>query len=128
MLSVLVVDDSTVMRRMVKRSLEMAGLPLGRVFEAENGFAALTLLVSHRIDLVLSDVNMPEMDGVELVRQMSRANATRGVPVVIVSTERSEPRIDELRTLGVSAYLNKPFRPEELGHIVRRVLGVTEAQ
>ena len=96
MLSVLVVDDSAVMRRMVKRSLEMAGLPLSRVFEAANGVAALTLLVSHRIDLVLSDVNMPEMDGVELVRSMSRANATKGVPVVIVSTERSEPRIDEL--------------------------------
>jgi two-component system chemotaxis response regulator CheY len=126
MLSVLVVDDSTVMRRMVKRCLEMAGLPLGRVLEAENGRTALVQLVSHRVDLVLSDVNMPEMDGVELVRQMSRANVTRGVPVVIVSTERSEPRIEELRSLGVSAYLSKPFRPEELGYVVREVLGVTE--
>lgn len=126
-LSVLVVDDSTVMRRMVKRSLEVAGLPLGRVFEAENGRVALTILVSHRIDIVLSDVNMPEMDGVELVRQMSRASVTRRVPVVMVSTERSEPRIDELRTLGVSGYLNKPFRPEELGQMVRSVLGAAEA-
>ena len=124
MLNVLVVDDSVVMRRMVARSLSMGGLPVGEVYEAGDGVEALGVMDSRWVDLVLCDINMPGMDGIELVRRMVANEVTRRVPVVMVSTERSEPRIQELKELGVGGYLHKPFRPEELAQLVRGVLGL----
>ncbi|MEI9937591.1 MAG: response regulator [Pseudomonadota bacterium] len=124
MLTVLVVDDSAVMRRMIVRSMAVAALPVRKVLEAGGGKQAFELLCLHWIDLVLCDINMPEMNGVELVEKMVGDALTAKVPVVMVSTERSQVRIEQLRRLGVTAYLNKPFRPEELAKTVREVLGL----
>lgn len=124
MLNVLVVDDSVVMRRMVTRSLSMGGLPVGEVYEAGDGLEALGVVDSRWVDLVLCDINMPGMDGIEFMRRMAANEVTRRVPVVMVSTERSEPRIQELKELGIGGYLHKPFRPEDLAGLVRGVLGL----
>lgn len=124
MLTVLVVDDSAVMRRMIVRSMAVAGLPVGTVLEAGGGRQAFELLSVQWVDLVLCDINMPEMNGIELVEKMVGDALTAKVPVVMVTTERSEVRIEQLRKLGVTAYLNKPFRPEELAKTVREVLGL----
>ena len=124
MLKVLVVDDSAVMRRMVVKSLSIGGVPVESVFEAAGGLEALEILNQQWIDLVLCDVNMPNMNGVELVERMAADALTARVPVVMVTTERSEVRIAQLKGLGVTAYLNKPFRPEVLAQTVREVLGL----
>jgi two-component system chemotaxis response regulator CheY len=127
LLRVLVVDDSTVMRRMVVKSLEMGGLPVDEVFEADSGLQALRILDEHWVDLVLCDINMPNMNGVELVERMANDVLTAKIPVVMVTTERSEVRISQLKKLGVTAYLNKPFRPEALAQTVRDLLGLESA-
>jgi two-component system chemotaxis response regulator CheY len=127
LLRVLVVDDSTVMRRMVVKSLEMGGLPVDEVFEADSGLQALRILDDHWVDLVLCDINMPNMNGVELVERMANDVLTAKIPVVMVTTERSEVRISQLKKLGVTAYLNKPFRPEALAQTVRDLLGLEGA-
>src|SRR4051812_48406968 len=105
LLNVLIVDDSPIMRKMVRRSLEMANLPLGSVLEANEGREALLRLADHQIDIVLADINMPVMNGVELVEQMVADGLLPRIPVVIVSTERSQERMSHLKRLGVRNYL-----------------------
>jgi len=122
MLSVLVVDDSSVMRRMVTRSLQLSGVPPHEVREAGDGTEALRLIREQYVDIVLCDLHMPIMDGLELVKQMSSDVSTADVPVVIVSSERSPGLLAELEELGVRGFLRKPFQPEALGQLVREVL------
>jgi two-component system chemotaxis response regulator CheY len=123
-LNLLVVDDSSVMRRMVIRSLAVSGLQVGGLFQAENGAEALTLMRSAWVDIVLSDIHMPEMTGIELVERMAADPLLSRIPVVIVSTERGDERLGHLRQLGIKGYLSKPFQPEHLGQLVREVLGL----
>jgi len=125
--NVLVVDDSRVVRTVVIRTLRLASVPLGEVHEAGDGAEALRILDDAWIDLVLADINMPVMNGMELVDEMVKRDLLETVPVVIISTERSVTRIEELKAKGVSAYLRKPFTPENIKHVVDDVLGPTEA-
>jgi len=126
-LSVLIADDSLVMRRMVARSLELSGVPPHELREACNGAEALGILREAYVDIVLCDLHMPVMDGLELVKTLGSDPATADVPVVIVSSERSPGLIAELEDLGVRGYLRKPFQPEALGNLVREVLRLTES-
>lgn len=113
-LNVLVVDDSPVMRKMVIRVLGMSGLPIESVHEASQGREALDVLArEHSINLGLFDVNMPVLNGEELVVQIRADARTAALPVVIVSTEGSAERIERLRRLGAS-FIRKPFGPEAL--------------
>src|SRR5690349_8200990 len=112
MLKILIVDDSVVTRRVIARSLTLSGLPIASLYEAGDGAGALAQLREHWIDLVLSDLHMPGMNGVELVRQMSLDGLTSQIPVVVVSSNRSQPHADELAKLGTRAYLHKPIQPE----------------
>jgi two-component system chemotaxis response regulator CheY len=121
--NILVVDDSATMRAMIAKTLKMAGLELQELHQAPNGRQALALLQEHWIDLVLTDINMPEMDGVEMVQRMAADGLLRSVPVVVVSTEGSETRIQELRQQGIRGYIRKPFTPEEIKKTVETVLG-----
>jgi two-component system chemotaxis response regulator CheY len=123
-LKLLVVDDSSVMRRMVIRSLAMSGLPVSGLFQAESGAQALALMRREWVDIVLSDIHMPEMSGIELVEQMCADPLLSQIPVVIVSTERGEERLQHLKQLGIKGYLSKPFQPEHLGRVVRDILGM----
>ncbi|HEX2734169.1 MAG TPA: response regulator [Polyangiaceae bacterium] len=127
MLSVLIVDDSFVMRRMVARSLLVSGVPAHETREAANGVEALSVVREVLIDIVLCDLHMPGMDGVEFVRRLGSDAHTADIPVVIVSSERSEGLLAELEDLGVRGFLRKPFQPAVLGELVRDVLGLKGA-
>lgn len=112
--NILITDDSDTVRAVVAKTLRLSGLPLGDLREAENGNTALRLLREHWIDLVLADINMPEMNGLELVAQMKADDTLNDIPVIIVSTEGSKTRIDDLKRQGISAFVRKPFTPESL--------------
>lgn len=120
--NVLVVDDSPLARKMIVRSLKLAEVDVGTVHEASNGEEALELLAHNWVDIVFADINMPKMNGIALIEKMASDKMLEKVPVVIVSTERSEARIEHLRNLGTRAYLAKPFRPEAVRDVVAQLL------
>ena len=113
-LTALIVDDSSVMRKIVERSLRQAGVELAKVLEAENGLEALGVLRSSQVDVVFSDINMPVMDGLEFVRQLQAVEGGKKVPVMMITTEGSESRVVEALSLGARGYLRKPFTPEQI--------------
>lgn len=121
--NILIVDDSRTTRAVISKTLNIAGVPINELYEAENGKIALDILEKKWIDLVLADINMPEMDGVEMVDRMSKDRLLRTIPVVVVSTEGSQTRIEEMRSKGVKAYIRKPFTPEVIKSIVENILG-----
>mgnify|MGYP006279560125 FL=1 len=121
--SILIVDDSETVRAVVAKTLQLAQVPLRALHHAANGEEALAALDEHAIDLVFTDINMPVMNGVEMVERMQADARLRGVPVVVVSTEGSKTRIEDLKEKGVQAYVRKPFTPEGLKAIVDNLLG-----
>lgn len=120
--NVLIVDDSMIIRKMIAKTLNISGLDIGEIYFAENGKQALKLLKENWIDIVFADINMPEMNGIEMIEEMRKEDLIESIPVVIVSTERSRERIETLKAMGVKAYLNKPFVPEEFSRVVRELL------
>lgn len=122
--NILVVDDSKTMRAVITKGLRAAGVPIDELHEAANGWEALTHLEAQWIDLVLTDLNMPEMNGMELVQEMAKGDTLQNTPVVVVSTEGSKTRIEELERHGIRGYLRKPFTPEDLKTTVEDILGV----
>jgi two-component system chemotaxis response regulator CheY len=125
-LNVLVVDDSAVMRSMLIRTLRLSGLPLTNVYQAGDGVAALATLAEHDVDLALVDINMPVMNGEQLIEHVRADGRLAGLAVVVVSTEGSETRISALKARGAS-FIHKPFTPEQVRSTVLRVLGVADA-
>jgi two-component system, chemotaxis family, chemotaxis protein CheY len=121
-LKVLIVDDSTVMRKIVERSLRQAGLDLGEVLEASNGAEGLTEAKKGSLDLILSDINMPAMDGLEFLKCLGSVDAAKGVPVVMITTEGSEARVVEALSMGAKGYIRKPFTPEQVKERVAPLL------
>ena len=116
---VLVVEDSATMRGFVTAALESAG-PYA-VTQAENGFHALKILPRGRYDLIITDINMPDINGLELVRFIRDSEQHRGTPLIIISTDGRESDRDRGMKLGANAYLTKPFAPEQLLDVVRKV-------
>jgi two-component system chemotaxis response regulator CheY len=111
---VLIVDDSSVMRKIVERSLRQAGLDLSEVREAGNGAEGLTALEEGGADLILCDINMPVMNGVEFLRQLQGQKNAWGLPVVMITTEGSESLVVQALSLGARGYIRKPFTPEQV--------------
>jgi two-component system chemotaxis response regulator CheY len=122
-LKVLIVDDSSVMRKIVERALRQAGLELTEVLEASNGAEALTQVQKGGLDMILSDINMPVMDGLEFLKSLARVEAAKGVPVIMITTEGSEARVVEALSAGAKGYLRKPFTPEQVKERVAPLLG-----
>jgi two-component system chemotaxis response regulator CheY len=120
--SILVVDDSPVMRMFIRRVLAVSGVPTSEVREADNGVTALEVLRSVPVDLVLSDINMPEMNGSELMERISENPELRRIPVIVVSTDSSLLRVKMMLHLGARGYIQKPFPPEALRSEIERVL------
>jgi len=119
----LIVDDSSVMRKIVERSLRQAGLDLSKVFEAGNGAEALSVLQGDKVDLILCDINMPVMDGLEFVKQLAGVENAKGTPVVMITTEGSEAHVVQALSAGARGYIRKPFTPEQVKEQVIPVLG-----
>ncbi len=120
--NVLIVDDSGVMRSMIRKAIELSGLALGDVHQAENGREGLEVLDSSWIDLVLVDINMPVMNGEEMIAAMHAREDFRSIPIVVVSTEGSRTRIERLEKAGVR-FIHKPFSPEKLRDTLKDLLG-----
>src|SRR5206468_12718075 len=110
----LIVDDSSVMRKIVERSLLRAGIELAQVFEAGNGAEALGTLQQNKVDLILCDINMPVMDGLEFVKLLPGVENAKGVPVVMITTEGSEGQVVQALSAGAGGYIRKPFTPEQV--------------
>ena len=121
---ILVVDDSATIRSVLKKTLMLTGLDIGEIHLAANGKEALEKLNETWIDLVVSDLNMPEMTGEELINEIVKDNTLKSIPVVVISTEGSTTRIEALKELGIREYIRKPFAPETVGETIARVLGV----
>jgi len=120
----LIVDDSSVMRKIVERSLRQAGLDPLVVHEAGSGIEGLDLLRAKQVDLILSDINMPSMDGLEFLRQIRAQNLAPGVPVVMITTESSEEHVKQAILAGAQGYIRKPFTAEQ---VKERVLPLINA-
>ncbi|HNY64848.1 MAG TPA: response regulator [Deltaproteobacteria bacterium] len=120
--NILIVDDSNVVKAVLMKALSESGAPIAKVFDASNGRDALEVLKASPIDIVFADINMPVMNGVELVENMSADPVLKGIPVVIISTDGSQERMEHLRSMGVRAYVRKPFTPEQIRTVVREVM------
>jgi two-component system chemotaxis response regulator CheY len=120
----LIVDDSSVMRKIVERSLRQAGLDSLVVHEAASGIEGLDVLKTKQVDLILSDINMPSMDGLEFLRQLRKQNLAPGVPVVMITTESSEEHVKQAILAGAQGYIRKPFTAEQ---VKERVLSLLNA-
>jgi two-component system chemotaxis response regulator CheY len=113
-IAALIVDDSSVMRKIVERALRQAGLPLSKVHEASSGSEALEMLKNERVQLILSDINMPVMDGLEFLRQLRSQDLAPDVPVVMITTESSEEHVKAAIVAGAQGYIRKPFTAEQV--------------
>jgi two-component system chemotaxis response regulator CheY len=123
-LNVLIVDDSATMRALLYRVVGLADLPIGAIYQAPNGAEALKLLEKHNIQAVFTDVNMPVMNGMELLREMATRDEWRDILRVIISTDGSRLRREEARELKVSLYVEKPFRPEVVRDVLCQIASV----
>ena len=121
-LNVLVVDDSAVMRSIIIKTLRLSGLPIGEVHQAANGREGLQVLDSNWIDLALVDINMPEMNGEEMLDAVRMNPDTISLPVVVVSTEGSDTRVEMLQKKGAE-FVHKPFTPEILWKTIANMTG-----
>ena len=112
---ILIVDDSTVTRLVLKKTIGMAGVPVDEILQASNGKEALAVLESRPVDVVFADLNMPEMNGMEMTRHIAaHPESSNDAVIIVVTTEACPARIEELRQLGVKGYVHKPFTPEQI--------------
>ena len=125
-LNIMIVDDSPVMRAFIRKVVGLTGLDGGEYCEAGDGEDALKLLKERWVDLILTDINMPNMNGEEFVRRLESDELLRTIPVVVVSTDSSQNRVQQMLALGAKGYVTKPFPPEALRDEVERILGVSQ--
>ena len=123
----LLVDDSSTMRAVIKRTIEMTDLDIAAFHEAGNGLKALELLEKEQIDLALIDINMPIMSGLELIDRIIAKQTDSLIPIIVVTTETNPARIGELKEKGVKGYVHKPFTPRQIRNAILDALGVCYA-
>jgi len=110
--TVLIVDDSNTMRKIVSRSLRQAGIEFDQILEAGDGQEALDVLGANKVDVVLSDINMPNMTGLEFLKAKAEDDAIKDIPVIMISTETGADIIDEAKSYGAKGAIKKPFTPD----------------
>jgi len=120
--NVLVVDDSPTMRKFIRKVLILTGLEIGECIDAGDGCDALSLLKTNWVDIILTDINMPTMDGEELMRRLTADLLFGPIPVIVISTDRSQERLRRMLELGAKDYVTKPFLPEALGRVMAKLL------
>jgi len=119
----LVVDDSAAIRKILQRVLRQTGMAIRTIHEAGDGQEALDVLKSHKVNLVLTDINMPKMDGLQLLGAMKNAAEWRAIPVVMITTEGGETKVGEAVKLGANGYVRKPFTADQ---IKEKLVGILE--
>ena len=113
-MDVLIVDDSAAIRKILQRVLRQADVPIGEVYEAGDGFEALAMLKKQPVGLILSDINMPNMDGLQFLSEVRSMDEWKSVPIVMITTEGSHAKVMEAVQLGASGYVRKPFTPDQI--------------
>ena len=126
-LNVLVVDDSAVMRQMIIKTLGLCGIPLGDVHQAGNGKEGLEVLDRSWVDLVLVDINMPVMNGEEMITKLRENPQLKDTAVIVVSTDGSATRIEMMQKKG-AGFVHKPFTPELLRDTIVQTTGASYEQ
>lgn len=121
--NVLIVDDSATMRTLVRKVLNISGLELGECFEGANGREALEILEQNWVDLVLSDLHMPEMDGKAFVKALRQNHMWQTIPVVLITTEGRQEVLAPFFEYGIQGYIRKPFQPEDIKEKLQNILG-----
>ncbi len=124
--NVLIVDDSNSMRAVIKKIISISGFKIDQCIEAGNGKEALAALADNWVDVIMSDINMPEMNGFELLARLKEDNLFRDIPIIFISTESSEKRMQDAFNLGVKGFITKPFLPEDIRKILYEVIGVSD--
>lgn len=124
--NVLIVDDSNSMRSVVKKIITMSGFKMDDCFEAQNGKEALEILSKVWVDVIISDINMPEMNGLELLNALKQDELYREIPVIVITTEGSSERMEEAFKFGAKGFIKKPFLPEDVKKILHEVIGVNQ--
>ena len=126
--NILIIDDSRTIRSVIKKTLMIAGIPTSELYEASNGLEGLQVMKENWVDLCFADINMPVMTGIEMIAKMEEDNLLEKMPVIIVSTEGSKTRVEELIGRGVRAFIRKPITPETLRNVVKDVMGDYDEQ
>ena len=121
--SILIVDDSLPMRSVIKRTLKAAGYGSADLLEAANGKEAIDLLKNSWVDIVMTDYNMPVMNGLELIKTIKKDEVSKDIPVVVISTEGNESKIKEFMDCGAAGYITKPFTAEAIRDLIVNILG-----
>lgn len=124
--NILIVEDSFPMRAVIKKVIKASGFDIGLFFEAANGKEALQVMDQQWLDLVLTDYNMPDMNGLELLKSMKQSDTLADIPVIMVTTEGSDQRVEQFLKQGAVAYIKKPFTPEQIKSHLHRILGEPE--
>ena len=124
--NVLIVDDSSSMRAVIKKIISISGFKIDQCLEAGNGKEALEALTDNWVDVIVSDINMPEMNGFELLKSLKEDNLLKDIPVILITTESSEARMQDAFNLGAKGFIKKPFTPEEVKKILYEVIGVSD--
>ena len=125
--NVLIVDDSSSMRSVIKKTIRASGFKVGEYWEASDGKEALEILGDEWVDLVLTDINMPNMNGLELICEMKKDPLINSIPVVMVTTEGSEKTFQASLSAGAKGYIKKPFMPEDIRQTLNSIMGETES-
>jgi two-component system chemotaxis response regulator CheY len=112
--NLLIVDDSPAIRKILQRVLQQADVPIGNVYEAGDGLQAIAILESQSVNLILTDVNMPNMDGMQLLSRVKSTPAWKDVPVVVITTEGGQTKVMEALRLGAAGYVRKPFSADQI--------------
>ena len=120
---ILVVDDSAAIRKILTRVLRQTGMAIQTIHEAGDGQDALAVMAQHRVDLVLSDINMPKMDGLQLLASLKASPQWHSIPVVMITTEGGETKVAEAVRLGAAGYVRKPFTADQ---IKEKLVGLLE--
>lgn len=113
-MDVLIVDDSAAIRKILRRVLQQAEIPVGQVYEAGDGCEAIESLKTQKVGLILSDINMPNMDGLQFLNKLKANDEWKNVPVVMITTEGSQAKVMEAVQLGAKGYVRKPFTAEQI--------------
>ncbi len=124
--NVLIVDDSGSMRAIIKKIITISGFQMDQCFEAENGREAMEVLAKSWIDIIVSDINMPEVNGLEFLDQLRKSETLKEIPVIMITTEGSSERMQEAFDRGAKGFIKKPFLPEDIKKILFQVIGVSE--
>ncbi|MBU0986948.1 MAG: response regulator [Proteobacteria bacterium] len=124
--NVLIVDDSSSMRSVIKKTIKVSGFKVGEYLEAADGKEALKVLAGAWVDLVLTDINMPNMNGLELMAEMNKDQMLRSIPVVMITTEGSEAVMQKSMEIGAKGYIKKPFMPQDIKQMLNNIMGEAE--